>query len=207
MSVFQRSIYGEDPTFTTLFRMLDDFATYSRESQAPQGNRAVRPRVFNPKFDVRETETTFELHGELPGVDRQNLSIEFTEPKTLVIRGHVERHYSAGTPPTAAIEDANQSSATVEGTKASHRASVSDEATESANERGETAVVAETKTEASPRKERYWHQERTIGEFHRTFNFPTHVDESAVSASLDRGVLHVTIPKARKPETRRVEIN
>jgi len=210
MSVFQRSFYGEDPTFTNLFRMLDDFSTY-RESQGAQGNRHVRQRPFSPRFDVRETETAFELHGELPGVDRERLSIEFTEPQTLVIRGRVERNYSSGTPPAAAIEDAAVSGAVTEGTEASHQASVSDEETEAVKEKGEaTTVAAPAKTQASPRKDRkehFWHQERSIGEFHRTFNFHTRVDEGSVSANLDRGILHVTIPKAAKHETRRVQIN
>jgi len=217
MSVFQRSFYGEDPTFTNLFRMLDDFATYSRETENSRGNhRHQRQRLFNPKFDVRETETTFELHGELPGIERDGLNIEFTEPQTLVIRGRIERNYSAGTPPTSALEDTKMSGAITEGTdaaepaEASHQASVSDEETEAAKEKGEaTTVAAEPKSQpaASPRRERYWHQERSIGEFHRTFNFHTRVNEEAVSATLERGVLHVTIPKAAKHETRRVDIN
>jgi HSP20 family molecular chaperone IbpA len=211
MSLFQRSFYGEDPSFTNLFRMLDDFASYSnsREAQAPQGARAVRQRLFNPRFDVRETETAFELHGELPGVDREHLTIEFVEPQTLAIRGRVERNYSAGNPPAAAaIEDTQVSGAVTEGSEASHQASVSDEETETAKEKGEVApVAAPAKSQPSPPKERYWHQERQVGEFYRTFNFHSRVDEAAVSANLDRGVLHVTIPKAAKHETRRVNIN
>jgi len=208
MSLFQRSLYGEDPSFTNLFRMLDDFATYNREFQGTQGGGHVRQRLFSPKFDVSETETAFELHGELPGVDRENLNIEFMEPQTLVIRGRVERNYSSGTPPAAAVEDTQTSGAITEGTETRHQAAVSKEDTEAAKENEEsTAVAAPQATRPSPRKERYWHQERSIGEFHRTFNFHTRVDETAVSANLDRGVLHVTIPKAAKHETRRVNIN
>jgi len=210
---FKHSSYGEDPS-ANLFRVLDDIATYLPELQALRSSRPVP--AFSPKFDVRETATSFELHGELPGIDRENLSIEFTEPQSLVIRGRVERNYSAGIPPAAAVEDKQTSGASTEGTaEASHQASVSDK-TEAAPEKGDstpastkasTAVTAPAKTQASPPKERYWHQERSIGEFHRTFNFHTRLDPNGVQANLDRGVLHVTIPKAPKHEPRRIAIN
>lgn len=208
MSAFQRSFYGEEPTFTNLFRLIDDFSAYSRDSQSAQDCRPVRQRLFNPRFDVRETETTFELHGDLPGVDRENLTIEFTEPQTLVVRGRVERKYTSNTAPVAAAEDTTMSGAVAEGADTSHQASVSDEETEAAKEKGEANVVAgAVKPQAPHRKERYLHKERAIGDFSRIFNFQIRVDENAVSANLDRGVLHITVPKAAKHETRRVNIN
>jgi len=205
MAVFQRSLYGEDPTFTNLFRMLDDFATYSREAQGSQTNntRLVNQRLITPKFDVRETENTYELHGELPGIDREHLQIEFTESQTISIRGRLERNYTAGTPPsTSANEDSQTSGAITGGTEASHQD------TEAAKEKSTTttAVTAPEKNAIPKRHDRYWHQERSIGEFNRTFTFPICVDESAVRANLDKGILHITIPKAAKPAARRINI-
>ena len=204
MAVFQRSMYGEDPTFTNLFRMLDDFANYSRDAQGSQinNNRHARQRLINPKFDVRETEKTYELHGELPGIDRENIQIEFTEPQTISIRGRVERNYTTGTPPTSALENTQMSGAITEGTEASHKGA--DAAKEKSG--ATTAVVQQERNETPERHYRYWHQERSIGEFHRTFSFPTNVDESAVKANLDKGILHVTVPKASKPAARRINI-
>lgn len=59
-----------DINFTPLLRLLEDFDNYSREAQAspaapacrPQRTRQPRPQmaVFKPKFDVRETENTYE---------------------------------------------------------------------------------------------------------------------------------------------------
>jgi len=205
MAVFQRSLYGEDPTFTNLFRMLDDFANYSRETQESQSNntRHVNQRLIIPKFDMRETEKTYELHGELPGIDREHLQIEFTEPQTISIRGRVERNYTAGTPPsTSAVEDTHTGGAITGGTEADHKNTdaVKEKKTTS------TAVNLPERSETPKKQDRYWHQERSIGEFHRTFNFPTSVDESAVKATLDKGILHVTIPKAAKPTARRINI-
>jgi len=205
MSLFFKHSFPEDPS-TNIFRVLDDIATYSPELQALRSSRPVP--AFSPKFDVRETETTFELHGELPGIDRENLTIEFTEPQSLVIRGRVERNYSAGTPPAAAVEDKQTSGASTEGTaETSHQASVSDKNEKGDSTKASTTVAATAKNQGSPPKERYWHQERSIGEFQRTFNFHTRLDPNGVQANLDRGVLHVTIPKAAKHETRRITIN
>ncbi|CAK7240450.1 MAG: hypothetical protein STHCBS139747_001891 [Sporothrix thermara] len=307
------------------------------------------PRAFSPRFDVRETESTYELHGELAGVERKNVSLEFTEPQTLVISGKIERNYTSGSPlpvssstttptpaaveaaPKAATEATTTASApettaatttTTTTTKAapeaisespsestpetpadaiadthseasssddedepilregartpadddepfteivaprtpsparSHRATVTDEATEEALERGEeiieekaennntssTATSAEaevadpdvvtpdeieesqqqlqkqpqqqevqqvqaaaTATATATPSERYWVQERAIGQFKRVFNFPVPVDEANVRANLENGILSVSIPKAKR-EVRRIVI-
>jgi HSP20 family molecular chaperone IbpA len=215
MALFQRSLYGEDPTFANLFRMLNDFDACAREVQPHVGHRrGTKLASFNPRFDVRETETTYELYGEIPGVDRKDVSIEFTEPQTMTIHGRVERNYTAGTPPAATEEKETSGAIEEKEDTASHQASVSDEETETAKESGvetpSVATPAETpRTEnAAPvkPKERFWHQERSVGEFHRAFTFASRVDDSAVSASLNNGILHVSVPKAVKRETRRINI-
>lgn len=203
MSLFRGSLYGADPSFTPLFRLLDDFDSYSREVQgdnSKDGNRRVQAvRTFNPKFDVRETETTYELHGELAGIDRENVNIEFTEPQTLIIRGKVERSYTLGTPGQNGASASHPHKVTVE------------EATEDGKEKHSTEVAKTgdkhlTKTKA-PAAVKYWVSERSIGEFSRTFSFPSQVDQENVSANLNNGILSVVVPKAKKQGVRRVAIN
>jgi HSP20 family molecular chaperone IbpA len=174
----------------------------------------------------------YELHGELPGVDRENLQIEFTDPQTIVIRGRVERTYTAGTPPAvsqeatlAAVEaaepaaadaiadDYEQVEATNDAASVSHKTTVTDEETETAKEQGtytepevssqETAKPAEP--EAKP-AEKYWVSERSIGQFARSFSFPARVEQESVSANLKDGILSVVVPKAKKHEARRINI-
>ncbi|KAK3349880.1 HSP20-like chaperone [Lasiosphaeria hispida] len=91
-----------EPSLGPLFRLLDDFESYNRQAQGPrrQQQRRPAPRTqlttsFRPKFDVRETETAYELHGDLAGLERENVNIEFADPQTIVIRGRVERSYDA----------------------------------------------------------------------------------------------------------------
>ncbi|KAK1836785.1 30 kDa heat shock protein [Podospora conica] len=59
-------------------------------------NMNVRPRLrpistFTPRFDVRETANAYVLHGDLAGLQRENVRVEFVDPQTLVVRGRVER--------------------------------------------------------------------------------------------------------------------
>ncbi|EAS36395.3 heat shock protein 30 [Coccidioides immitis RS] len=54
--------------------------------------------------------------------------------------------------------------------------------------------------------ERYWVSERSVGEFQRSFNFPTRVDQDAVKANLRHGVLSIVVPKATAPQTKKITI-
>lgn len=52
-------------------------------------------------------------------------------------------------------------------------------------------------------------RERHFSQFSRTFTLPEHVKEDGISASLDKGVLTVTVPKvepAPKPEPKRIVV-
>ncbi|KAK0707383.1 HSP20-like chaperone [Lasiosphaeris hirsuta] len=104
-----------EPSLGPLFRLLDDFESYNRQAQGPrrqqQQQRRPSPRTqlatsFRPRFDVRETETAYELHGDLAGLERENVSIEFADPQTIVIRGRVERSYDSSNEKKVAVEPA-----------------------------------------------------------------------------------------------------
>ncbi|KAI5281536.1 hypothetical protein KEM54_003211 [Ascosphaera aggregata] len=49
--------------------------------------------TWNPRFDVRENQDTYELDGELPGVNQEDVNMEFTDPQTLVVNGTIKREY------------------------------------------------------------------------------------------------------------------
>ncbi|KAH8694229.1 HSP20-like chaperone [Talaromyces proteolyticus] len=53
---------------------------------------------------------------------------------------------------------------------------------------------------------KFWVSERSVGEFNRTFNFPTRVDQDAVKASLKNGILSIVVPKASRPAVRKITI-
>ncbi|KAK0737691.1 HSP20-like chaperone [Apiosordaria backusii] len=200
--MFSRSFYGADPSFTPLFRLLDDFDSYSREVQGNDnhqngGSRNRRSiRTFTPKFDVSESAEAYELHGELPGIAREDLNIEFTDPQTLVIRGKVERTRTAGTPPAGLLENNGQANnAITEGGEEQHSS--------------HKATTGENKEVTHKNKQpeaKFWLQERSIGEFSRTFSFPSRVEHEGVKAGLEHGILTLVVPKAKKPQVHKVQI-
>jgi len=178
---------------------------------------------------VRETDAAYELYGELPGASRENINIEFTEPQTIVISGKVERRAIPVAVPTvpqieavsepAVVEEERPRSpyqATVEDTDDEEFETVSNVSSLSSRRSSRTVepekekeVEAQKQEEAQQEEEqgRYLLQERSVGEFLRTFNLPARVDCDAVSASLENGILTVIVPKQAKHVPRMVYVN
>jgi HSP20 family protein len=185
--------------------MLDEFDQYSR-----QGDRAIRTslKTFTPKFDVKESKDAYELHGELPGIEQKDVDIEFTDAHTLTIKGHTERSYTSGTPPAGFVEDAPAQGAITEGENGhkahkAHKATVEDEGAQES-----TQVVKQNETTQEAKEgTKIWVSERTVGEFSRSFTFPTRVDQDHVRASMRNGILSIVVPKAKKLEGRKITIS
>jgi HSP20 family protein len=68
-------------------------------------------------------------------------------------------------------------------------------------------VSGERRSEHEERKEGYFRVERASGAFSRSLTLPEGVDESAIKASFDRGVLEVRIPKPEERKPRKVAIS
>ncbi|KAK3168011.1 hypothetical protein OEA41_004457 [Lepraria neglecta] len=210
--------------FAPLFRLLDSAAADLVPS-SPRGQAARR--TFTPRFDVREIGTAYELQGELPGIEQEDLEIDFVDERTLVIRGKTasestKTNEDAAVEPTQALEAGEAATAHTASEKSAkfQKASVEDEyvdaGAESATEGTKTpntitedaapaAAVAEPKKPAELRF-KYWLSERSVGEFERRFSFPGRVDQDAVKASLRNGILSVVVPKVVAKEARRIEI-
>jgi HSP20 family molecular chaperone IbpA len=218
MAFFPQRFYNESTpsSFTPLFRLLDDFDSYARHNGNTTNTNGRRTALtsWQPKFDLRETEDAYELHGELPGLNKDNVQLEFTDAQTMFIRGKVERTYTAGSPPAGLVEGQTTAGALTEGQDTEptnghdeHQATVED-GDAPVEEKSEVATPKQdTKPAAQPDKARYWLTERSIGEFSRTFTFPSRVEQDGVGASFKDGILQITVPKAKKHEARRITIN
>ncbi|KAI0429293.1 30 kDa heat shock protein [Xylaria sp. FL1042] len=230
------SVFTHHPLYTThnndfgnfgsLFRFIDDWDKTYREQnnrngqiQSRQGRRSTP--TFTPRFDVKETEDNYELHGELPGVDKKNVEIDFSDPQTIVIRGNVERTYTAGNPPAGLIGDNATSGAIANEphsednvetrSNKSFQPTVEDEKAGGEVESTSNSKVATTETpktegETQQPKHKFWVYERSVGNFSRSFTFSRRVDHDNVTASLDNGILTVIVPKAKKHESRPITI-
>ncbi|KAI9663508.1 MAG: hypothetical protein M1831_002517 [Alyxoria varia] len=220
------------PFFRMVDAAIDNFVSPSNAG-APWATAARRhgetaandtPK-FNPRFDVRESEGRYELRGELPGVEAENLEVKFADEQTLVIKGRTATEKTAGTPPAGAVEGTNgkavDNGAATEDTAASRRSSsssyvkptVEDDAEDNTTAAStSTAAPGEQPKEAAPEQQRqenpfnYWYSERSTGTFQRTFNFPSHVDQDGVTANLKNGILDVVVPKRKIEEGRRINV-
>ncbi|KAJ5739714.1 hypothetical protein N7533_012498 [Penicillium manginii] len=193
-------------SFSPLFRLLDDYEAHRSEPRPT----AATPS-FTPSFDVREASEGYYLDGELPGVDQTAIEIEFSDPQTLTVKGHTERNYQPQ-PHQAEHETEHTSS------PRQHQATVEDEDeadSDSTSNSDDKRTSQKQKLHAEPAKQQktqtepdfhFWASERSIGEFQRTFTFPTRVDQDGVRASLKNGILSVYVPKNAAPKTKKIRI-
>lgn len=216
-SITPGSLHASRSAFHPLVRLLDDFDSYSRHGGAPTSYRSRHGEqpTFAPKFDVKETAEAYELHGELPGIEQKNITIEFTDANTISIRGRTETSYTSDN----ASEDQSEDHASRDEKAASNLNPTVEEDYEDASTatQGTTTTtndqqVVHTKDKSSTVAKakpttQFWVSERSVGEFARTFTFPGRVDQDNVTASLKNGILSVTVPKAKKAEPKRIQIS
>lgn len=223
----QRPSFPTPHDIAPLFGLFDE--TFAQLERAHRQSRQHFKRPFNPKFDVKETKEAYTVEGELPGFDPKDVSIEFLDDgHTLQIKGKTVKE--ATEQPKAVEADQKEPSKAVEAAPAetksetssvkSHQATVEDDVEEPANasavaeqqsEQQEQTQTAESSEAASqPDKQqqdtKHWVSERYTGSFSRSFQFPSKVDQEAVKASLKDGILAITLPFAKKPESRRIQI-
>lgn len=67
-------------------------------------------------------------------------------------------------------------------------------------------ISGERKSEHEERKAGYYRVERSFGSFRRSLALPKGVDPESVSATFDKGVLEVTVPKPAQAAARKVQI-
>jgi HSP20 family protein len=171
---------------TDILQLLDD------------SNRPTTRRAFSPNFDVHETKDSYVLEGEVPGVsDKKNISIEFTDDKTLVVQGRVEKTLEGW-------RDEKGKQKEIEPASSEEQKKIEGAADQVAKEKVEgKGEMGKKKEKAGPK---VWISERSTGEFSRSFRFPTDVDVEGVKASLEHGILKVVVPKMEKRGVRKIEI-
>jgi len=205
--------------FAPIFRLMDDYdrriardypSNNSHGSNRNSNSLFRELRSFTPKFDVKEVEDAYELHGEFPGVEQKDINIELTDAHTLTVSGRHEHVREEGTRPSHLLDNGNSSSqaAVKEGGEThSKQPTVEDADAEGNKEQQVTTTNANNDAAKNDAKQpKYWVSERSVGEFHRSFSFPSRVDQDKVKASLKNGVLSVIVPKAKMGAPRKVAI-
>lgn len=235
-----RTAYHVQTPMNPLYHLLRELDQSVLQPQQPQRKRQCHPqqktraevacptyrvnaRPWEPRFEAHETEDSFVIYGELPGLNKEHVTVEFPEPTKLVVSGKVERFTDAPkadettpekTAPTPTIESDNEDTRS----RSSYQATVEDdvggddfEVLSHASGKSETSnqLEPETLSEKAKEKEPEQPQEpRRSGyrkEFSRYFTFPTYVNHEAVTAELKDGLLTVIVPKVT-PKSHRIEI-
>lgn len=103
-----RTIYHHsEPAVSPLFRLLSDVDRLSRPKREVcyvYRTPTPAPRPWHPRFDAQETANVYLIRAELPGVSKENITVDFPEPQKIVISGKVVE----GGEPQAAPQPAPQ---------------------------------------------------------------------------------------------------
>jgi len=195
MSLFPHNFHGAE--FSPIFRLMDDYANLTRSGFTGEMKSL---RSFQPKFNVSETKEGYTLHGELPGIEQKNVSVEWTDGNTLTISGRTESSYESG----PSEEQGRVTEAGEDHKDKTHQPTVEDEGAAST----EITTTNNDKEieQATSNQPKLWISERSVGEFHRSFSFPSRVDQDGVKASLKNGILEIVVPKAAKPLNKKISI-
>lgn len=167
---------------------------------------------------MHETATKYTLEGEFPGLgDKSKLDIQFTNYKMLLIRGTLERPCVISTPqeapaPAPAPASLRSLNPTVEDTD-----DESDTASTTTSDDFEiilTPLSEKTRTDspravslvpvpAEQREQPIFEDKKPairprVQVAERSFSFPGPIDIGSVSASLERGLLRIVVPKGTR---------
>jgi HSP20 family protein len=205
MPFFPRFHYPETSSFlhhapnfpTDILRFLHELDDVSSSSASDDSSPTGR-RAFSPSFDVHETEHEYVLEGELPGLsDKKNVTIEFTDDKTILVQGKIERSVKMWS------NDQSKLLESLEGQKMLKEGGDVGTSVEGGKEGEKEKKKEEREREKRPK---YWVSERSVGEFSRSFSFPAQVDIGKVKAGLEHGILKIVVPKLEKKGARRIEV-
>ncbi|CAF3457995.1 hypothetical protein SNK03_006036 [Fusarium graminearum] len=234
-----RTVYHTQAPLNPLYHLLRELDQSVQQPQQPQRRRQCQPqqksraqaecpayrvttRPWEPRFEAHETEDSFVLYGELPGLNKENVTVEFPEPRKLVVSGKVERFTDAPKPaettteqtaPAPAVESDNEDTQS----RSSYQATVEDDVDDEFEVLSHTSQKSETVSQPQPetpsqkaaeKQPEQPEEPRRAGytkEFSRYFTFPTYINHEAVTAELKDGLLTITIPKA-VPQSHRIVI-
>lgn len=180
-----------------------------------------------PGFDAKDISIEFLDDGHTLQIKGKTVKETKTEraPAAKAVEGTPETSEKAVADAPATAETPAEPNTSETSSVKSHQATVEDDVEEPANASAtatattEQAVVetpkpaeqqvADTvKTEQQPQQPeaKNWISERYTGSFTRSFRFASKVDQETVRASLKDGILAITLPFARKPESRKIQI-
>jgi HSP20 family protein len=192
-------MYRNEPS---LLDSLDDHpflnfnSSFFRDANIARGNRA----------NVSETEAGYKVELEVPGYQKSEISIEFGhDGKSLTVSGRTEKSFEQH-PDEGGEQSAKPHGVTVEEVAEDGETK---QPSKQPSSQSQSQAVTETNkdtTVGQPAGPKYWISERNVGSFSRTFTFRSSLDAEKASATLDHGVLTITVPRATKAGVKKISI-
>lgn len=170
-------------------------------SEGEQGQSTWQKLLTStPKFDVKETEDAYLLEGELPGVAKKDISLDFIDDNTLVLKTKTETIREEKPAPQAEQKQVEGAADTqMSGANPDAEGPEAAKSTEAQDKDKQVTTTNQNKDVAQAGPQPTYHlTERTYGSFQRAFSFPSEVKHEEVKAKLANGVLTMTIPKVQK---------
>lgn len=184
---------------------------------------------FIPRFDLEEDAENYYLFGELPGAKVEDIGVEISQGNRLFVWGKTLREQVENSKELIVNVNGQANGEVKEEEAGVERRSdgflpdggfIPLSSTRSQEHRyGDGKEAAGQFAEGKDRKEsvgstqtrnRVLLSERLVGEFNRTFAFPSPVVEEGVQASMDSGILKLVVPKqkggAKEKSGRRIEV-
>ena len=78
-------------SFDPFLALVDETLGQIHRQAQRQAELEKQQTIFNARFDVRENTESYQVEGEVPGFEQENIEIEFTDENTLKISGSMER--------------------------------------------------------------------------------------------------------------------
>lgn len=191
------SLHSSDHEFTTLLRIVEDFAHRRHPYRKPFA-------PFVPRFDLEEHPDTYELYGDFPGVKPNDITVSVLGDSRIEVTGVIRHRFDGKEKQVATPGGSNVLITGLKQKIADAAQAVVGDAQKPAPVEPEYQPAPGVPVES---KVKQIISERQEGEFHRVFHFPQPVElGEGVVARMDNGVLHVTIPRGPKPPAKQVDI-
>jgi HSP20 family molecular chaperone IbpA len=195
MAVSYRGMHGTESPFASLYYLLKSFENYAIQNSPFSNTKETEMDLWHPKFELGEASDSYKLYGELPGLRKDNLCVEFTHPQTLLVRGKFEF------PPTNDHTRVSRGeSGAAKGAKANLKEPLASTTNENSAHTSQQLSEEDLKAvgeESSDSKIIHSLRDWRRGEFSRTFNFSVPIAPDAATATLRDGILTVFVPKAK----------
>lgn len=182
---------------------------------------------FIPRFDLEEDTENYYLFGELPGAKVEDIGVEVSQGNRLFVWGNTVREQVGSSKELLVnVEGQGNGSGEVKEEEAGldmrntegflpdggfiplNSTRSQEHRFEDGKEAGQ--IPEENGVAATRGRNRVLLSERLVGEFNRTFAFPSPVVEEGVQASMESGILKLVVPKQKgggvKKTGRRVEV-